>query len=328
MQTAENNNLKIRTAQLSLVVGLVIFVIKIVAYFITKSSAIFSDAAESVVHIIATGMVLYSIMLSARPPDKSHLYGHGNVEFFSAGIEGLLIIIAAITIIYYAVSDIILGAQPNQLNTGTILIGIAGFINTFLGLWIVKKGKQTNSLALIADGKHILTDAYTSIGVVFGLILVIFTNIYIIDPLIAILVGSNIIFTGYKLIRESIGGLMMETDNKLLAQITDSLNSVRKDFHIDIHQLRFWKSANNVFIDFHLTLPFFFNIQQSHEIEEEISNQLSKDILNSQIRTHFDYCEPFLCKYCNYEPCKERKEDHSISVEWDNNKLLSEPINN
>ncbi|MCB0749599.1 MAG: cation diffusion facilitator family transporter, partial [Ignavibacteriae bacterium] len=135
MQTAENNNLKIRTAQLSLIVGLVIFVIKIVAYFITKSSAIFSDAAESVVHIIATGMVLYSIMLSARPPDKSHLYGHGNVEFFSAGIEGLLIIIAAITIIYYAVSDIILGAQPNQLNTGTILIGIAGFINTFLGLW-------------------------------------------------------------------------------------------------------------------------------------------------------------------------------------------------
>ncbi|MCB0750710.1 MAG: cation diffusion facilitator family transporter, partial [Ignavibacteriae bacterium] len=245
-----------------------------------------------------------------------------------AGIEGLLIIIAAITIIYYAVSDIILGAQPNQLDTGTILIGIAGFINTFLGLWIVKKGKQTNSLALIADGKHILTDAYTSIGVVFGLILVIFTNIYIIDPLIAILVGSNIIFTGYKLIRESIGGLMMETDNKLLDQITDSLNSVRKDFHIDIHQLRFWKSANNVFIDFHLTLPFFFNIQQSHEIEEEISNQLSKDILNSQIRTHFDYCEPFLCKYCKYEPCKERKENHSISVEWDKNKLLSEPINN
>ncbi len=167
------NSLKLKTAQISLVVGLGIFVIKIVAYFITNSSAIFSDAAESVVHIIATGMVLYSIILSSRPPDESHLYGHGNIEYFSAGVEGLLIIIAAITIIYFAVGDIIIGAKPQQLDIGTILIGIAGLVNVFLGLWIIKKGNQTSSLALIADGKHILTDAYTSIGVVLGLILVL-----------------------------------------------------------------------------------------------------------------------------------------------------------
>lgn len=320
------DKLKIKTAQISLVVGLAIFVIKIVAYFITNSSAIFSDAAESVVHILATGMVLYSIILSSRPPDESHLYGHGNIEYFSAGIEGILIIVAAVTIIYFAVNDIILGTSPNELDIGTILIASAGLINLSLGIYIIKKGKQTDSLALIADGKHILTDAYTSIGVVIGLVLVLITDIFILDPLIAIVVAFNIIFTGYKLIRESIGGLMMETDDELLTQISDLLNEIRKDYHIDIHQLRFWKSSNFVFIDFHLTLPFFFNIIQSHDIEDEILNKISSEIKDSQIRTHFDYCEPFLCKYCKYDPCPERKSEFKTELKWDNKKLLSEPI--
>lgn len=326
MNQINSDKLKIRTAQISLIVGLAIFVIKIAAYIITGSSAIFSDAAESVVHIIATGMVLYSIILSARPPDKSHLYGHGNIEYFSAGVEGLLIVIAAITIIYFAVNDLIIGAQPNELDTGTMLIGIAGGINLLLGFYIIKKGKETSSLALIADGKHILTDAYTSIGVVIGLVLVLLTNLYILDPLIAIFVALNIIFTGYKLIRESIGGLMMETDDKLLTEITAVLKDIRRDYHIDIHQLRFWKSANIVFIDFHLTLPFFFNIIQSHDIEDELLDNISSKIRNSQIRTHFDYCEPFLCSNCNYLPCTERKTEFVEVIEWDNKKLISGPI--
>lgn len=326
MNNIENDILKIKTARLSLFVGLAIFVIKIVAYLITGSSAIFSDAAESVVHILATGMVLYSIIVSSRPPDKSHLYGHGNVEYFSAGLEGFLIIIAALTIIYFAASDLILGAQPNSLDTGTILIGIAGAINLFLGYYIVQKGKITGSLALIADGKHILTDAFTSIGVVFGLILVLITDLFILDPLIAILVALNIIFTGYKLIRESIAGLMLETDDKLLTEITELLKGIRKDYHIDIHQLRFWKSANNIFIDFHLTLPFFFNIKQSHDIEDEILEKLTSELSNSQIRTHFDYCNSYLCQYCQYSPCPERKSDFTTKIEWDNKKLISEPI--
>jgi cation diffusion facilitator family transporter len=271
-------------------------------------------------------MVLYSIILSSRPPDKTHLYGHGNIEFFSAGIEGLLIIIAALTIIYFAIGDIILGAQPNKLDTGTILVGIAGFINALLGFWIIKKGNQTNSLALVADGKHILTDAYTSAGVVLGLILVIITDIFILDPIIAIIVALNIIFTGYKLMRESVGGLMMETDAVLLAKITKSLNEIRMNYHIDIHQLRFWKTADLVFIDFHLTLPFFFNIKQSHEIEQGILDKLSTEINNAQIRTHFDYCESFLCAYCKYEPCDFRTAEQTKFMEWVETKLIDEPI--
>lgn len=320
------DNLKIKTAQISLFVGLFIFLIKIVAYFITNSSAIFSDAAESVVHILATGMVLYSIIISSRPPDESHFYGHGNVEYFSAGIEGLLIVTAAITIIYFAVSGIILGSKPNELGIGTSLIAISGIVNLILGYYIITKGKQTNSLALVADGKHILTDSITSLGVVIGLFLVLLTDIYLLDPIIAIIIAINIIFTGYKLIRESISGLMMETDNYLLDLIAQSINSIRKDYHIDIYQLRFWKSADNVFIDFHLTLPYFFNIKQSHKIEKELSEKLSHDIRNSQIRTHFDYCEPILCKYCNFGECEVRKTEFSHYINWDIQKLINEPI--
>ncbi len=321
-----NNKTKIQTAQLSLVIGFLLFIVKIAAFLITDSSAIFSDAAESVIHILATGMVLYSIVLSSRPPDKSHLYGHGNIEYFSAGVEGFLIIVAAVSIMYFAVGDIIVGPQPKDLDIGTLLIGAAGIINLFLGLYIIRKGKSTNSLALVADGKHILTDSFTSIGVVIGLVMVLFTEIYLLDPIIAIIVAFNIVFTGYKLIRESIGGLMMETDNALLEKITTSLNNIRQDYLIDIHQLRFWKSSDNIFIDFHLTLPFFFNIKESHEIEEELSEKLSSQVKYSQIRTHFDYCEPFLCKYCKYSSCPERQAKFTTLLEWDKHKLISEPI--
>lgn len=320
----QNYKIKIKTAQVSVIVGLIIFLIKIIAYFLTNSSAIFSDASESIVHILATSMVLYSIILSSRPPDESHLYGHGNVEYFSAGIEGLLIIIAALTIIYFAAKDLILGLQPDQLDTGTILIACAGIINVVLGFWIINKGNETNSLALIADGKHILTDAYTSIGVVIGLVIVLITKIYYLDPLIAILVATNIIFTGYKLIRESIGGLMMETDTKTLEIIAETITSIRTEYLIDVHNLRFWKSSDKVFIDFHLTIPYFFNIKRSHEIEEEIQKQMQSEIKNAEIRIHFDFCKPSLCKNCNYQTCEVRQEKFDKLIKWDNTKLLSD----
>ncbi len=320
----ENNKIKIRTAQVSVIVGLIIFFIKIVAYIITNSSAIFSDASESIIHILATALVLYSIILSSRPPDDSHLYGHGNIEYFSAGIEGLLIIIASLAIIYFATKDLILGIRPQQLDTGTILIAFAGIVNVGLGFWIVNKGKKTNSLALIADGKHILTDAYTSIGVVVGLIIVLFTEIYFIDPLVAILVATNIIITGYKLIRESVGGLMMETDTDTLDIITETINSIRTDYLIDVHNLRFWKSSDNVFIDFHLTIPYFFNIRRSHEIEEEILKKMQSGIQNSEIRIHFDFCKPSLCKNCNFQICEVRQEKFDKLIEWNNTKLLTD----
>jgi cation diffusion facilitator family transporter len=319
--------LKINAAWLSLIVGIILFLVKTGAFLITDSKAIFSDAIESIVHIVAIIIFLYSIILSSKPADKSHLYGHGNIEYFSAGIEGFLIIVASITIFYFSIIDLLGTPQPKELDYGTYLIAFSAIVNIFLGYHLVNVGKKTNSIALVADGKHILTDVFTSTGIVIGLIIVLITDYYIIDPIIAMLVAINILFTGYRLIRSSIGGLMMETDHDLLEQISELLINQQKDYIIDIHHLRFWQSAEKVFIDFHMTLPYYFNIKQAHDIEDEISKAFFNAIPNSEIRMHFDFCESTLCKYCNYQKCDVRSEIFSEQIKWDSDKLLASEIN-
>jgi len=326
MKIENTTQLNKRAAQVSLIIGVLLLIAKFVAYFITGSSAIFSDASESVVNIFATSMALFSIILSSKPADESHLYGHGNVEYFSAGIEGMLIFLAAIVIIYQAIYDILKGPELKSLNTGIIIIAAAGGINLILGFYLIKTGKKTDSLPLIADGKHILTDSFTSFGVMIGIILVVITEIKLLDPLIAIVVALNILTTGYKLIRVSIGGLMLETDPKILKEIADTLIHFKKDYWIDIHELRYWKSGNQIFIDFHLILPFYFNIQQTHTEEKEIDEKLRENFPNSQIKIHFDYCRVELCKFCGYDNCDVRKESHSIHFNWDVKKLTGDAV--
>ena len=325
-----NNNsfteLRKKAIKISLIFAVFMLAAKLGAYFITNSAAIFSDAAESVVHILATSMAFYSIILSSKPADESHLYGHGNIEYFSAGVEGLFIVFASIYIIYNAINDIIIGTTLKQLDIGIYIISITGLLNLGLGYYLIKTGQRTNSITLLADGKHVLTDSITSIGVIIGIILVMITKMQIIDPIVAILVAINILYTGYNLIRESIGGLMNETDKDILNKIVTCLKKNRRDYWIDIHHLRFWKSGENIFIDFHLSLPYFLNIKESHIEEEYIEESIRSEIPSSQVRIHMDYCSKNLCKYCLYTECKVRGDDFSKNVEWDDKKLLGDPI--
>ncbi len=323
---SDNIILKKRAAYLSLSIGIIMFLSKMGAYLLTGSAAIFSDAAESVVHVLATSMALYSIILSSRPPDESHLYGHGNVEYFSAGIEGFLIFAAAVFIIYTSVLDIINGSHLRQLNIGVIVVSAAGGINLLLGSYLVRMGKKTNSLTLTADGKHVLTDSYTSIGVIVGILLVMFTGFQLFDPLFAIAVAINILFTGFKLIRESIGGLMIETDPELLEKIVTEIGKIRQPYWIDLHELRFWRSGDTIYLDFHLILPYYFTIQKSHTEEKEIEEKLMKAFTNMQIKIHFDYCIPELCKYCGYAECTVRQETRKITFELNEEKMTGKPI--
>ncbi|MBV6420524.1 MAG: Cadmium, cobalt and zinc/H(+)-K(+) antiporter [Ignavibacteriaceae bacterium] len=333
MNRTEQINLRKKAAHISLAIGIGMFITKMTAYLITGSVAIFSDAAESVVHVAATGMALFSIILSSKPADESHLYGHGNVEYFSAGVEGLLILLAAGVIIYEAVGDLIAGPVLQSLNVGVIFISIAGVVNLGLGYYLIKTGKKTNSITLIADGKHVLTDAYTSIGVLVGVILVIFTGYILLDPILAIIVAINIIFTGYKLISESVRGLMMETDPQILKNISDKLISMKKDYWIDVHELRYWQSGDRMFIDFHLILPYYFTIEQSHKEEKRIEEELGKDFPNlfagksgSQLKIHFDFCTSELCKFCGYKICNVRTEEKKINFEWNVEKLAGKAV--
>jgi cation diffusion facilitator family transporter len=322
----DNISIKKRAAIISLGIGVLMFLSKMGAYLITGSAAIFSDAAESVVHVLATSMALYSILLSSKPADESHMYGHGNIEYFSAGIEGFLILSAAIFIIYTSIHDIILGSHLRQLSFGVIIISAAGGVNLLLGIYLVRIGKRTDSLTLVADGKHVLTDSYTSIGVIIGILLVIITGFQLLDPLFAILVALNILFTGFKLIRESIGGLMNETDPELLNKIVSEISRVKQDYWIDLHELRFWRSGDTIYVDFHLILPHYFTIQKSHNEENEIEEKMHKVFPNMQIKIHFDYCIPELCKYCGYNECRVREESKQINFEFNSGKMTGKPI--
>ena len=322
MTINENNILKKRAAKVSLFAGIIIFITKLSAFLVTDSTAIFSDAAESIINIVAASVALYSIIISAKPADKDHPYGHGKVEYFSAGFEGFLIALAGLVIIYSAIEKIISGTGPSQLGLGIILLGASSIANLFLSLYIKKIGEKTNSLALVADAKHVLADVYTSFGIIVGLVVVLITDIPILDPIIAILVALNIFITGYKLVRESVGGLMNEVDVETLKLMSDKIISIRKPEWIDIHELRFWKSANNTFVDFHLVLPFYFTIKEAHRSDELVLAEMNKIIPGTQVKIHLDYCDFNLCKFCEFSECTKRENPIENKSEWDQNRLI------
>ncbi len=321
--SSQLNNLKLnkRAAKVSLWGGIIIFIIKLIAFLATDSTAIFSDAAESVINIVASGVALYSIIISSKPADKDHPYGHGKIEYFSAGFEGLLIAIAGLVIIYSGIEKIIIGAEPTKLGFGIILLVVTAIANLMLSKYITRIGKKTNSLTLIADSKHLMADVYTSTGIILGLAVVVITDISLFDPIIAIIVALNILITGYKLVRESVGGLMNEVDFETMKMISEKIISIRKPEWIDIHELRFWKSANHIFADFHLVLPYYFTIKEAHKSDEFILSEMRKIIPGSQVKIHLDYCDYNLCKYCEFANCKERKEVLTINSEWNQNRI-------
>lgn len=318
---------KKKAALISLLIGFLMFFLKIFAFAITGSSAILSDAIESIVHIFATSIAFISLLISLKPPDESHPYGHGKIEYFSAGFEGGLIIVAALSIIFFAVEDLIFGIELEQLDIGAYLIFAASVINLALGLFLVRIGKRTKSLILEADGKHILTDSFTSIAVLVSIIVVMITDFKILDPLIAIFVAMNIIFTGYKLVRQSIRGLMQERDDEFLSKLIPVLNKIRQDDFIEIHKLRTWSAGNHHYVDFHLIIPSYYSIEQSHEIQRFITESLRQN-LEAELQTmlHFDPCKPEHCQYCEKKDCPIRRTEFINRIEWNKENCLSDSV--
>jgi cation diffusion facilitator family transporter len=322
---SQNHNEKKKAAYISLAIGFLMFFLKIIAYLITGSSAILSDAIESIVHIFATTFAFISLLVSLRPPDDSHPYGHGKIEYFSAGFEGGLIIVAAIAIIFFAVEDLIFGIELKQLDVGAYLIFVASLVNLLLGLFLVRIGKRTSSLILVADGKHILTDSVTSIAVLVSIVIVMITGFKNLDPLIAIAVAVNIIFTGYKLVRQSFRGLMQERDDELIDKIIPALQKFRREDFIEVHKLRAWSAGNFHYVDFHLIIPSFYSIEESHSIQRFLTESLRKE-LNTDLQTmiHFDPCKPSFCSYCEKKNCSIRKSDFIQRLEWSKENCLKD----
>lgn len=299
--------IRFRAMSFALLASGLLMGMKFGAYLLTGSTAILSDALESIINVVASGFALWSVYLSARPPDLRHPYGHGKIEYFSVGFEGALIILAAVTILYKSISAFFAELQLTHLDRGILLVLAAALVNLGLGVYLVRTGRRTRSLLLEADGRHLLTDVYTSAGVVVGLILVELTGILWLDPLVACLVAGNILFTGWRLMRESFGSLMDAADPEMIERIVGILNTHRKPEWIDIHQLRARRYGPEVHVDFHLILPRDFGLFEAHAHAKEIERLLLESVEEvSEVIVHLDPCEDPFCSQCRRYACDYR----------------------
>ncbi len=293
------------------------------AYFLTASNFVLTDAAESIVNVIASSFAFYSIYLSALPRDENHPYGHGKVEFFSVFIEGALIGIAGCVIIVKSVYSFFFPNIIHDLFTGAIIIGITGAVNGALGYYMIRKGKELRSMTLDADGRHLLADTVTSGGLVVGLLLIEFTGILWLDSALSILVGLYIVYSSYKLVRKSVGGLMDEADFQVVTDIINVLSEKRREAWIDVHNLRAQKYGHELHIDCHMTLPSYFDLNTVHTEISLVDKMINKDMgIKTELFIHADPCLPDCCHYCSMPNCPIRSEAQTETIAWTLEKVV------
>lgn len=306
-------------------VAVTLFVLKVIAYLLTSSVAILTDALESTVNVIAGFIGLYSLHVAARPRDPNHPYGHGKAEFLSAAVEGTLVMIAGLVIIYEAVLNFIHPHQLKELDYGILLVGITALINFITGAISIRKGKKNDSLALVASGKHLQSDTWSTLGIILGLGVLYFTGLVWLDSALAIFFAFIILVTGYRILRRSLAGIMDEADEELLKKMAVYLNEHRRTNWIDLHNLRVIKYGGQLHIDCHLTLPWYFNLHQAHEEVDALTN-LIREAFGSSIEffVHTDGCLDFSCPLCSRQDCQVRKQPFQQRVEWTLAKMISD----
>ena len=321
MQAAQYN-LKIQKR--IAVLSVILLIIKTIAWYLTGSVAILTDAFESIVNVVAGFIGVYSLYVSAKPIDTDHPYGHGKAEFISAAIEGTMITIAGLIIIYEALNNLIHPHTIKKLDYGIILTAATGLINFIAGYICIKTGKKNNSLALISSGKHLQSDTWTTMGIVVGLILLLFTGLAWIDSVVAILFSGFIIYTGYKITRTSVAGIMDEADTALLHKLVLMLNANRKENWIDLHNLRIIKYGSRLHLDCHLTVPWYLNVHEAHKEIDALSGLVKNEFGESvELFVHSDGCLDFSCQICTKMDCNVRKHAFEKKVEWTMENILS-----
>jgi len=307
----------LRIQQWVVIIAIVLFAIKIAAYLLTKSVAVLTDALESTVNVIAGLIGFYSLRVAAKPRDYDHPYGHGKAEFLSAGIEGTLIIIAGLVIVYQAVYNLYHPGKLEKLDYGIYLIALSALINFGMGFIAVRMGKKNKSMTLEASGRHLQSDTYSTTAVIAGLVLIYFTRIQQIDSIVAIIMSVIIVFMGYRIGRKSIAGIMDEADEKILTDLVSFLNKHRQPNWIDIHNLRVIKFGSVLHVDCHLTVPWYLNVLEAHNEIEMLIELIRKQFgASMEFFVHADGCADFSCPICTKEDCPVRKHPFERNIEW------------
>lgn len=308
----------------SLVVSFILTTCKFLAYFTTHSVAILSDALESIINVVAGAFALYSIYLASQPKDENHPYGHGKVEFFSIGFEGAMIFIAGCLILFKSAQYIVFPRQMQHVNSGIFWIAGAAVANFFLGLYLRYHGRRIPSITISGNGQHILTDAWSSLGLITALLIILFSGWTWVDPLASVLLGSLILYKGYKLMRRSISGLMDETDMKMVDDVISILSENRKPQWVDIHNMRIQQYGNNYHIDCHLTLPYYYQLDKVHDEIKSVAAIVDSRYTAGEVEffIHSDPCVPSCCKFCLLSQCPVRSHDFEGRIAWTRKNVL------
>ncbi|ATL48413.1 cation diffusion facilitator family transporter [Chitinophaga caeni] len=309
---------------ISLVVSCLLTFAKFGAYFVTHSVAILSDALESIINVVAGAFACYSIYLSGKPKDEDHPYGHGKVEFFSIGFEGAMIFIAGCLIWVKAITFFFSPHELHKVDSGLYVIMGTSVANFVLGKFLVSQGKKAPSITLQGNGKHILSDAYSSIGLIAALGLIKLTGWTYIDPIASLIFGGIILYQGYRLMRQSISGLMDETDKQVIDQIVQLFTKNRTPAMIDVHNMRVQQYGSNYHIDCHITMPYYYSLKAVHDEIDRLENQVNKQIFSgdAEFFIHMDPCTSQSCPLCLVENCPARKHRFEGKVEWSRDNVL------
>ena len=317
----------IRIQRFIAVLSVVLFLAKILAWYLTHSVTVLTDALEGIVNMIAGFLGLFSIILAAKPRDTNHPYGHGKAEFLSSAVEGTLIMIAGVVIIYEAVMHLLVPHKLEQLNLGLVIVAASGLVNFLAGKYAENKGRKSNSLILVSAGKHLQTDAYSTIAIIIGLLLLVLTHNrwQWLDSSVALAFALIIMLTGYKVLRKSISGMMDEMDMVLLKEVIDVLQKNRKPDWVDLHNLRVIQYGSLMHVDAHMTLPWYFQVAEAYK-EIHILEGLIRSHFKNQVELfiHIDGCMPYQCKLCALDGCPERKETFQKQLQWDINNVWTD----
>jgi cation diffusion facilitator family transporter len=313
----EKSKENIRVQQWVLAVAVILFLLKLAAYYLTQSVAVLTDALESTVNVIAGAIGLFSLHIAAKPRDEDHPYGHGKAEFLSAAVEGALVVMAGLIIIYEAIVAFIHPHSIHKLDKGIYIIGFTALVNFIVGSISIYKGKKNSSMALQAGGKHLHSDTYSTIGIIIGLILIWYTKMVFLDGVVSLIFAGIILYTGYQILRGSIAGIMDEADMQLLQDMVGYLNTHRRDNWVDLHNLRVIKYGGLLHVDCHLTVPWYLDVNEAHaEIDALTSLIRSRFGESMEFFVHSDGCLDFSCRICHKMDCGVRKHPFEQRVEW------------
>lgn len=297
--------------------SLVVMTAKFYVYYLSGSTTILTDALESIVNVVASAFAFYSIYLASLPKDMNHPYGHGKIEFFASGLEGVLIFLAACYILLHAVQHLYAHPAIESLDLGIYVSLGSAFLNGILGLILVKEGKKQRSLTLEADGKHLRLDALNGLFIVIALTITYFSKWLWVDSLASIIFCCVMFFQGIKLVRQSVAGLMDEMNPNVFKTMIDWITKHQKSEWIDLHNLRIQQYGGDLHIDCHLTLPRYWDLnrvhEEIHEFEETINAALESHI---EIFVHADPCLDDCCSHCTIKDCPVRKHHLVKPIEW------------